>query len=328
MRGNDGERLAAKYGRCGMKRILRAITATGLGIALSITCVTQARADGEPQYRLINTAGLGAYPRSEPHFEARTGTALPEGSMITASCWTYGQSVTNPYGYTSDVWVRDTASHYWPEIWLDTGSDGVPSGLASCDQGATPTESVPNSFYNRAEAVKWAIEHAPNDVTPIYHVSACTWFVSQSLWAGGFSQDVVWTASGQHNRVRRVPGSATAWSVTDLRAYLEEPGRFDIKVDYLGPDEFRANTVPDAQPGDLLVYDWNGDGEWDHFAIVTDIASGNYPEVSEWGVNNSYVKRGWTYSINDGTWLQVNNPNVVAELIHFNGGVWIDVPHY
>ncbi|MCE1175045.1 MAG: amidase domain-containing protein [Propionibacteriales bacterium] len=311
-----------------MNRTLRAVAASGLCLALSISLSAQAKAEDDRQYRLINTAGLGAYPRSEPQFEARTGSALPEGAMITASCWTYGQSVTNPYGYTSDVWIKDPAAHFWPEVWLDTGSNGVPPGLVNCDSATTANPPVPNSFYNRAEAVKWAIAQAPYDVTGLYHASACTWFVSQALWAGGFGQDATWTSVGEHNRLRKVPGSATAWSVTDLRTYLETPGRLDIKVVQLGPDQFRANSVPDAEPGDLLVYDWDGDGTWDHFTIVTSIAPGSYPEVSEWGVNNTYVKRGWTYSINDGTWLQVRNPNVVAELIHFNGGVWIDVPHY
>ena len=51
---------------------------------------------------------------------------------------------------------------------------------------------------------------------------------------------------------------------------------------------------------------------------VLDVAQ--YPEVSEWGVNASYVKRGWTYSDNSGTWLQANHPRVQAALIHINGG--------
>jgi hypothetical protein len=95
----------------------------------------------------------------------------------------------------------------------------------------------------------------------------------------------------------------------------------------LTSDDFRNNAVPDARPGDIIAYKWDGGNrnqDIDHVSLVVNIASGNYPEVAEAGTNKlpslyvSYPKRGWTYSVNDGTWLQKNHPKVTAILLHIN----------
>lgn len=311
-----------------MKTIFR-IAAGITAVAISLGAISPVVAHAEEgQYRLINTAGLGAYPRSEPVFESRTGQARPEGSWVSPACWVYGETVTNPYNYSSSVWVRDSSGLFWPEVWLETGSEGVPPGLPGCDAAAPAEVAIPNSFYNRALAVKWAKSNASNDPTSLYAASACTWFVSNALWRGGFAKDAIWTSEGEHGRLRKVPGSVTAWAVPELFNYLTLQNRFDVSVVDLTAERFRNNSVPEAELGDLIAYDWDGDGSLDHFTMVTEIAPGNYPEVSEWGVNNVYPKRGWTYSVNDDTWLQSHNPGVRAKLIHFNGGVWIDLPEF
>ena len=304
-------------------RIAAGITAVAISLGIAFPAVAHAQ---ETQYQLINTAGLGAYPRSETVFASRTGQARPEVSWVSAACWVYGDTVTNPNNYSSNVWVRDTSGFFWPEVWLDTGSDGVPPGLAACSPPAAT--AIPNSFYNRAFAVKWARSNTSSDPTNVYAASACTWFVSNALWRGGFPKDAEWTSEGEHGRLRKVPGSVTAWAVPELFDYLTLHNRFDVTVVDLPPERFRSNAVPEAELGDLIVYDWDGAGTLDHFTMITEIAPGHYPEVSEWGVNNNYPKRGWTYSVNDDTWLQQHNPNVHAKLIHFSGGVWIDVPEF
>jgi hypothetical protein len=98
-------------------------------------------------------------------------------------------------------------------------------------------------------------------------------------------------------------------------------------VDYLQADysvtwtnitpNLTTNAVPQAEAGDIIVYDWNNGGTtYDHMVFVVDIASGQYPEVSEWGQFNftpwdkvsnpssPYVKRGWTWSAMQSEWLQ------------------------
>jgi hypothetical protein len=85
-----------------------------------------------------------------------------------------------------------------------------------------------------------------------------------------------------------------------------------------------TNAVPDAQPGDIIAYDWSGDGTIDHIALVVSIASGQYPVVAEWGTYSGgqaspYTSRGWTYSAKNHTWLQSerNQANMRAYLLHF-----------
>ena len=279
-------------------------------------------ATAAPQsYPIAFTGGLGAYPRSEPTYAARVGDARPEGYPIPPKCWTYGDTVpANVLGYTSNIWIQHaTDGTFWPEAWLDTGSEGIPPGLPSCSElNQSSTATTPNLFYNRGKAVEWALASAPQDPSASYlGASTCTWFVSNALWAGGFPKDDTWTDQGTQSR-RQLPGSVTAWSVVDLKAYLES--HYSVTVVPLTQERFYSNAVPEAELGDLIVYDW-GEGEgWSHFTMVTSIAPGQYPEVSEWGVSASYVKRGWTYSENSGDWLQANHPRVQAALIHINGG--------
>ena len=100
-----------------------------------------------------------------------------------------------------------------------------------------------------------------------------------------------------------------------------------------------------AEPGDLIVYDWYGQGiaNPDHIAIITGLAQGDYPEVSEMGQNNwvgprgwidsaiahidpfnsTYTQRGWTWSQQHHEWLQKEFPRVQAFLIHINGGTLV-----
>jgi hypothetical protein len=94
--------------------------------------------------------------------------------------------------------------------------------------------------------------------------------------------------------------------------------------------------------GDLILYDWGqGDGI-SHVAFVVDVASGNYPVVSEMGqfdfgllnaainkihhVTSPYTSRGWTWSALHKVWLQKRYPKMKAYLLHINGGYF--VPQY
>lgn len=298
-------------------------------IAAGLILVPQTSAGADPlgPYTIGYTAGLGAYPRSAPQYDARTGSAAPEGTPVDPGCWSRGEAINNPDGYTSDIWVQDAAGQYWwSEAWLETGSYGVPAGLPEC--GATPAPDIAalarQVLYDRNAAVDWARTHAM-DQPPLYGtVPSCTWFVSQALWAGGLPQDQTWNATDSRAHSRGTDGTLTAWSAPDLVGYLL--GTYDTAQ---VPMDFTANAVPEAVIGDVVAYDWDSDGTIDHLAFVTGIADGQYPEVSEWGVGTwighsgpaGYTSRGWTYSDNNGRWLQADHPSVSATLIHFNGGL-------
>lgn len=277
-------------------------------------------------YRIWFTNGEGVFPRSEPVYASRVGEARAEGSTISGSCWTQGEWVTNPRDYSSNIWVKDTDALFWPEVWLDTGSEGVPAGLPQCGAEEPPDSSATvNDFFDRNATARWALAHAQDEPNPWYS-SGCTWFVSNALWAGGFPQDDTWTSAGQHGTVRVVPGSVAAWSVREMLNHLT--ATYSVETTDL---VFTENAVPQAEIGDIIAYDWEGDGTDDHLALVTKIAPGAYPEVSEWGVGEGifgtgaagYTTRGWTYSAKNDKWFQDYLPNIEAKLYQINGGIYV-----
>ncbi|MEU9480378.1 amidase domain-containing protein [Streptomyces sp. NPDC048191] len=177
---------------------------------------------------------------------------------------------------------------------------------------------VSNAPYDRQAAVDWALEHAQD---PEPFPASCTWFVTNALWAGGLPKDAGWNADGEHGRLQKSPGTPSATAAQPLLDYLS------ARYPYTKPVEmdFTGNAVPQAEPGDIVAYDWEGDGRIDHLALVVDIAPGQYPEVAEWGTDDThptgYVKRGWTYSEKDEPgWLQDKDkhPAVKAWLWHID----------
>lgn len=145
--------------------------------------------------------------------------------------------------------------------------------------------------YDRQAAVAYALRHwdAPNpafaDMSTQGGGGDCTNFTSQALLAGGWPMDY------------RAPGYATEWWYRRIGS-----DRFDALDDdwwsctwSLPENQFhylRLNhaTVVDLRrdptqarrlrPGDLLFYDWDGDGLFDHGSIVTDFDRFGRPLVT------------------------------------------------
>lgn len=169
--------------------------------------------------------------------------------------------------------------------------------------------------FDRASAAQWALDNAAGEQP---FAAACTWFVSKALWAGGMEQDQSWTSQGEHGRILKRPGTVSATAAQPLLDYLTS--RYPLTRTVLM--NFSTNAVPEAEPGDVVAYDWENDGNVDHLALVVRIAAGSYPQVAEWGVGDQsgsgYAERGWTYSeLSDG-WLQQAYPNVSATLFHID----------
>lgn len=270
---------------------------------------------------------------------------MPAGSAPHYICYADGQNIGGTTKWFNVSWNGVTG--YYSSI-----ADDVPLasqsnlealyGITRCGTGADINQGsyagatvLPAPVaYNRASAVSWASQNVQNSRL-MDRFPDCTWFVSQALWYGGLPQSNDWNMQDHHGfPLWPIQGTATATAAIDLTAYLES--HFSVKVVPLGPDRFRGNAVPEAQPGDVIAYDWdtvagndhhNGSGI-DHLAFVTDIAPGSYPEVSEWGTHwpqEPYAKRGWTWSGETNQWLQQEFPNqgpnnigVTAVLIHFN----------
>ncbi|MBD0382333.1 amidase domain-containing protein [Paenibacillus sedimenti] len=144
--------------------------------------------------------------------------------------------------------------------------------------------------YNRAKAVEYA-ETWWNGANPKYieFEVDCTNFVSQCLFAGGApmdytgKRDLGWWYAGKQ-------GSQELWSFSwavahSLQTYVSHSRK-----------GLRGHAVDDPgelQPGDMISYDWDGDGRYQHNAIVTAKDANGMPLVNAHTYNTRH--RYWAY---------------------------------
>ncbi|KIL46738.1 amidase domain-containing protein [Jeotgalibacillus soli] len=136
--------------------------------------------------------------------------------------------------------------------------------------------------YNPEKAVSYAERwwNSYNPAYPKFEVD-CTNYISQCLFAGG------WRMTGYPNRSRGwwLQGGtwSYSWSVANaLRWYLDSGNRAT-----------RKQYASDLQLGDVICYDFEGDGRVNHTVIVTKIRSDGTPLVNA-HTNNSRA-RDWRY---------------------------------
>lgn len=314
--------LSERPGR--LKRIISRVafaTACALGVPLGVAQTAQA----DTVQHVEGTFGMGLSVRGAPHTASSKLATLPEGSAFNVECWTDGEVVDgnkiwekgNGQGVTGFVSDRYLNTGYYP-----TGEQLTARGIPECDQ---PSQTMPRveervlDVYNRQAAADYAEAHAKD--TPPFAAS-CTQLVSRALWAAGVRETPEWNdgeLNGQHYEVTGRPGPINAWRNTALVQYLLNtyPNSSSRELN------FSQNSVPDAQEGDIIAYDWAGDGETDHLAMIVDKAPGEYPEVAEWSVYGGtrptpYANRGWTRSEINNKWLQEVQPGVKATLIHLD----------
>lgn len=139
--------------------------------------------------------------------------------------------------------------------------------------------------YNRHAAVQYA-ERWWNDYNPEYETFTvdCTNFVSQCLRAGGAPM------RGQPDRNKGwwYTGSnwSYSWSVAhSLRWYLS-----GSTIGLKGNEKEKANEL---LPGDIICYDFQGDGRWDHTTIVVTHDAEGMPLVNAHTDNSRH--RYWSY---------------------------------
>lgn len=313
----------------------RVLFTSAVAAGLIVASAAAAEADSPREdhvYSIVNTDGAGAWLHGDPGLgdEDDLVRVMPEGMSFDADCyvldtpigpngneiWLHGTDETGATGYFTD--------HYSDSEWSNrTGNTLLSQGLPFCDEattedsGLSSDEMIYSLPYDPTRATNWALTHATD--TPPYDAS-CTWFVSNALWAGGLEKTTEWTDEGSHGTLLHRPGTRAAWSVESFARYIldEYPG---ASVTTLEPDTFKANKVANADVGDVMMYDWEGDGEIDHASMITNIAEGQYPEVSGWSEGSDgsqsvdYVRRGWTYSEVRDEWLQEKYPNATAYLI-------------
>ena len=144
-------------------------------------------------------------------------------------------------------------------------------------------------MYNRQLAVNYADQwwNRRNPLFPKFEVN-CTNYVSQCLNAGRmpmqFTENVGsgwWCSTGPDF------SWSYSWSVAhSLRWFLASPQgqRFVIQ----------AETAMQLEPGDIILYDFDGDGTWQHSAFVAAKRTDGQPLVNA-NTSDSF-HRLWTYS--------------------------------
>lgn len=143
-------------------------------------------------------------------------------------------------------------------------------------------------MYNRERAVQYA-EQYWNQYNPAYRYFAeddCTNFVSQVLYAGGLSMEM--SNSPSRGWWYRQSGDkkdrwSYSWTVANaLYQYLNQ-----------GKRAVRYNRADQLTIGDVICYDWEGDGRWNHNTVVTLIDGRGIPFVSAHSYNAHH--RYWGY---------------------------------
>lgn len=316
------------------RRMARQATATAATLATAaaaaLAVAPPAAADGYGAQTWTVTSDIGVKSRDAADQNAVTGYGPAAGETLTDLCQIRTGSQVGPYGnglwhltaradgtrtWVNDHWLSspNTATEDTPGTPICASATGLDPGIAG--QATTPDQPpAPASTYDRGGTTSWALAHARDRQRS---GALCAWFVTQALQTGGLS------APGW------AQGSDAARFVDPLMTLLQD----DLGAQYQDiTDRLATNAVPDAQVGDVIAYDWEGDGSFDHITVVTNIAAGHYPEVSGWGEFNmvlgwhhtvgyssSYDKRGWTYSEMNRRWLQEDHPDMRVVLLALPG---------
>lgn len=146
-------------------------------------------------------------------------------------------------------------------------------------------EALDRFTYDRHKAVQYA-ERWWNSYNPAYrefHVD-CTNYVSQCLQAGGApmwgapAREKGWWYQGDN--------WSYSWAVAhSLRWYLSGSSN--------GLQGKEVESASDLYPGDIICYDFQGDGRWDHNTIVVTKDAYDMPLVNAHTDNSRH--RYWSY---------------------------------
>ncbi|QDX92661.1 hydrolase [Brevibacillus laterosporus] len=141
--------------------------------------------------------------------------------------------------------------------------------------------------YNREAAVAYANRYweTPNPAYP-YFQDDCTNFISQCLHAGGIP--MIFTnnrAKGWWYRHRN-EGWSFSWAIANSLESLLAKGGAPFYAQ-------QRETPQELEIGDIICYDFTGDGRWDHNTIVVAKDEQGFPLVNAHTFNAQY--RFWEY---------------------------------
>lgn len=141
------------------------------------------------------------------------------------------------------------------------------------------------SAYNRREAVRYA-ERWWDDYNPAYRrfTDNCTNFISQCLHAGGARM------TGYPNRATGWWYQAGNWSFSWSVAHSL---RWHLSGSKDGLRGQERQSAKELEPGDVICYDFDGDGRWQHTTIVVAKDANGEPLVNAQSSNSRM--RYWAY---------------------------------
>lgn len=147
-------------------------------------------------------------------------------------------------------------------------------------------------MYHRQRALEYAEMHwnQPNPHYRYFYSDNCTNFISQVLHAGGIPMEYSHSPS-KGWWYRRIGDGRDEWSYSwtvahSLYHYLRQKRNHGLRaVLYERPEQLEL--------GDLISYDWEGDGRWNHFTVVTYKDPNGVPFVHANSINSRY--RYWGY---------------------------------
>ncbi|MED4163082.1 amidase domain-containing protein [Halalkalibacterium halodurans] len=157
------------------------------------------------------------------------------------------------------------------------------------------------SSYDRREAIRYA-ERWWNDYNPNYKnfENNCTNFISQCLRAGGAP------TTGAPNRSKgwwyQNNNWSYSWTVANAMRWHLSGARTGLRGE-------ERKSPRDLIPGDVICYDFNGDGRWQHTTIVVAKDVNGDPLVNAQTTNSRM--RYWAYE--DST---AYTPNIQYKFFH------------
>lgn len=170
-------------------------------------------------------------------------------------------------------------------------------------RGFEKLEKLPRSWYeyDRLAAVKYA-ERWWNEYNPEYHQfeNDCTNFISQCVKEAGAP-------------MRGAPKRSSGWWYTgnqwSFSWTVAHAFRWYLSGSQSGLRAKEVASVKELFKGDLICYDFNGDGNWQHTTIVVDKDADHMPLVNAHTTNSRM--RYWSYE--DSTaWT----PNIQYKYFH------------
>lgn len=167
----------------------------------------------------------------------------------------------------------------------------VPENWAPYPGNPPPASRTYRRNYAVAYARRWWYRHNPNYL--YFRGNDCTNFVSQCVFAGG--SPLVYHANPTYNWWYKGSGKQTdRWSLSWTTAHSFYWFLATSAERGVGLQARPVSRAKDLKIGDLISYDWQNDGRWDHTAIVVAHNRSGEPLVS-FHTPSSWQKH-WRYT--------------------------------